>query len=40
MVGGYPFNIAPNLWKEIGADAFSKSALEAVAVAERLMENK
>jgi signal transduction histidine kinase len=24
MVGGYPFNIAPGLWREVGADGFSR----------------
>jgi methanogenic corrinoid protein MtbC1 len=36
MVGGYPFNIAPDLWKTVGADAFARDAMEAVAVAARL----
>lgn len=37
MVGGYPFNIAPGLWKEIGADGFAKDAEGAVETAENLM---
>lgn len=37
MVGGYPFNIEPELWREIGADAYSSNADEAVAVAEKLV---
>lgn len=37
MVGGYPFNIAPDLWKEIGADAFAKDASSAVGTAEKLL---
>jgi methanogenic corrinoid protein MtbC1 len=37
MVGGYPFNIAPGLWKEIGADGFAADAEGAVATAEKLM---
>jgi len=36
MVGGYPFKIAPDLWKEIGADAFAQDALSAVETAEKL----
>jgi methanogenic corrinoid protein MtbC1 len=30
MVGGYPFNVAPELWKAIGADAFATNASAAV----------
>jgi methanogenic corrinoid protein MtbC1 len=36
MVGGYPFNIEPELWKRIGADAYAADASEAIAVASRL----
>jgi methanogenic corrinoid protein MtbC1 len=37
LVGGYPFNSVPQLWKRVGADGTGKSAEEAVAVAERLV---
>lgn len=37
IVGGYPFNIAPELWRQIGADACARDALDAVAVANRLV---
>jgi methanogenic corrinoid protein MtbC1 len=37
MVGGYPFNIAPELWRRIGADAWAPDAAEAIAVADRLL---
>jgi methanogenic corrinoid protein MtbC1 len=37
LVGGYPFNAAPDLWKQIGADGYAQDALEAVAVASRLV---
>jgi methanogenic corrinoid protein MtbC1 len=37
MVGGYPFNVEPELWREIGADAYSANADEAIAVAEQLV---
>ena len=30
IVGGYPFRIVPDLWKQIGADAFAGTADEAV----------
>ena len=37
MVGGYPFNVAPNLWKEIGADGFAQNAESATQTAAKLM---
>lgn len=37
IVGGYPFRIIPDLWKQIGADAFAGDAEEAVVVANRLV---
>jgi len=33
IVGGYPFNIVPDLWKQVGADAFAGNAVEAVTLA-------
>lgn len=36
LVGGYPFNIAPELWQRVGADAYARDALEGVAIIERL----
>lgn len=36
MVGGYPFNLDPELWKEIGADAYAKDAEEALEIANKL----
>jgi methanogenic corrinoid protein MtbC1 len=36
MVGGYPFNIAPDLWRRVGADAGARDALESIAVANQL----
>jgi methanogenic corrinoid protein MtbC1 len=36
IVGGYPFNVAPELWQSVGADAFAHNALESVAVAGQL----
>lgn len=38
MVGGYPFNIVPDLWRKVGADGFAASADDALAVASRLAE--
>lgn len=37
LVGGYPFNLAPDLWRVVGADAGARDALESVTVAGRLM---
>jgi methanogenic corrinoid protein MtbC1 len=36
MVGGYPFNVEPELWRRVGADAYAADASEAVAAAGRL----
>ncbi|WP_321505100.1 cobalamin-dependent protein [uncultured Methanoregula sp.] len=36
IVGGYPFGVIPDLWKQVGADAGAVSADEAVAAAHRL----
>lgn len=33
LVGGYPFNLVPDLWRTVGADAFAASAADAVAIA-------
>ena len=38
IVGGYPFTISPDLWRQTGADAFAPSAAEAVAIAEALVD--
>jgi methanogenic corrinoid protein MtbC1 len=32
LVGGYAFKVAPNLWREVGADYWSKNAQEAIAL--------
>ena len=37
MVGGYPFNATPELWRRVGADGSAPDALEAIAVAQRLV---
>ncbi len=39
LVGGYPFNQAPQLWQKIGADGYGANADEAIAVSERLIGN-
>jgi methanogenic corrinoid protein MtbC1 len=36
IVGGYPFTLVPDLWKQIGADACAGNADEAVTIANRL----
>jgi methanogenic corrinoid protein MtbC1 len=37
IVGGYPFNVAPELWRELGADGSAPSAVEAVALGNRIV---
>lgn len=37
MVGGYPFNVNPGLWKEVGADAYSTDAENAIKVSNTLL---
>ncbi|WP_106767333.1 cobalamin B12-binding domain-containing protein [Paenibacillus faecalis] len=37
MVGGLPFNLDPNLWKEIGADGYAPDAETTVILAEQLI---
>ncbi|MGD2041519.1 MAG: cobalamin-dependent protein [Anaerolineae bacterium] len=39
LVGGYPFNIAPDLWRKVGADGHALDALGAVKLAGQLLEN-
>jgi len=34
-VGGYPFNIAPGLWRNVGADGYAPDAREAILMASR-----
>jgi methanogenic corrinoid protein MtbC1 len=36
IVGGFPFTIIPDLWRQVGADAVAVSAEEAVSAAGRL----
>lgn len=36
IVGGYPFRVAPELWKTIGADGYAADAQEAIELADRL----
>jgi methanogenic corrinoid protein MtbC1 len=36
IIGGYPFNIVPDLWQKVGANAYAGSAEDAVAAANRL----
>ncbi|MBL8896079.1 MAG: cobalamin-dependent protein [Planctomycetes bacterium] len=40
LVGGAPFRIAPDLWREIGADGTASTAAEAVTVGTRLVEER
>lgn len=36
LVGGYPFKVAPELWRDVGADGSANDARGAVALANRL----
>ena len=38
LVGGYPFNLAENLWQNVGADGQAADARAAVAAAQRLLQ--
>jgi methanogenic corrinoid protein MtbC1 len=38
LVGGYPFNLHPDLWRKVGADGCGQDAQEAVALANRLLD--
>ncbi|MCF7792615.1 MAG: hypothetical protein K9N09_02105 [Candidatus Cloacimonetes bacterium] len=37
MVGGYPFNTSPDLWKKIGADGYAPNAKQAINIADKLV---
>lgn len=37
LVGGYPFNIAPNLWQAVQADGYAQNPQQAVELAENLL---
>ncbi|MCW2243058.1 cobalamin B12-binding domain-containing protein [Azospirillum canadense] len=39
LVGGYPFNLVPDLWKAVGADACAVTAAEAISVAGALADS-
>lgn len=39
IVGGRPFNMAKDLWREIGADGYGKSAEDAIIIAKELISN-
>ncbi len=39
IVGGYTFNIAPTLWKKMGADGAATNAMEAIEMANDLVKN-
>lgn len=40
LVGGYPFNVAPDLWREVGADAVAHDAESAVEIGNRLVRER
>ncbi len=37
LVGGHPFNVAADLWREIGADGYAADALRTIDVANQLL---
>jgi MerR family transcriptional regulator, light-induced transcriptional regulator len=37
LVGGYPFNVSPELWRQVGADGYSTDAQQAIDEANRLL---
>jgi methanogenic corrinoid protein MtbC1 len=37
IVGGYPFNVAANLWQKVGADGYGMNADEALKVSTNLV---
>ncbi len=39
LVGGYPFNVDPELWRKVGANGFARDAAEAVALARQFTGN-
>ena len=40
IVGGPPFQLDPELWRKIGADAMGQNPEDAVSVAKRLVETR
>ncbi len=40
LVGGYPFNLAPDLWRKVDADGYAPDAQAAIAMANRLVESE
>jgi len=39
IVGGYPFTLAQDLWRKVGADAFAPDAKEAIKLANNMILN-
>ncbi len=40
LVGGYPFNLSPDLWRKVGADGYAPDAAGAVTAAEQVLEGR
>ena len=40
LVGGYPFNVAPDLWKKVGADGYAPNAQTAISKANEQIADK
>ncbi len=39
LVGGYPFNLSPGLWRQVGADGYAQDAQSAISAAEGLLQS-
>jgi methylmalonyl-CoA mutase cobalamin-binding domain/chain len=37
LVGGHPFNVAPDLWREVGADGYAADAVRTIDLANQLL---
>jgi methanogenic corrinoid protein MtbC1 len=37
LVGGHPFNLAADLWRDVGADGYAADALRTIDVADQLL---
>jgi methanogenic corrinoid protein MtbC1 len=38
LVGGYPFNLSPNLWRAVKADGYARNAQQAIQVAQSILQ--
>jgi methanogenic corrinoid protein MtbC1 len=40
LTGGYPFNIEPELWRQVGADGYASNADQALITVNALMDSR